>query len=156
MRRLESARIEQALEGSVRRISKQTRPVSRSATRVDPDLPAASTLFVAVVHSLDGVRFVTAADSRRELVLRLAEYVRRWGDHVLHKEHARHLRSLLARREMEAAVELYFGLVGERWDDEWLVTTVVTMDGRREAAAVVGEVALTEALRGRASLRDAS
>lgn len=140
----------------MKRISKHTRPATRTSPRVKPDSAAAGTLFVAVVHSLDGVRFVAAADSRRELVMRLAEYVRQWGDHVLHQEHARHLRSLLARGEMEAAVELYFGLVGERWDDEWLVTTVVTTGARREAVAVVGEVALVEALHDRPRLRDAS
>jgi hypothetical protein len=98
-------------------------------------------LYVAVVHAVDGVRFTTAAASRRELVHRIAEYVQRWGGYVLRPDHARHLRGLLARGEWEAAVELYFGVVGKRWDKEWLVTAVV--DGResRNAAAELGEIA---------------
>jgi hypothetical protein len=111
---------------------------------------------MAVVHAADGVRFATAAGTRRELIKRLAEYARQRGDHVLRPDHARHLRGLLARRELEAAVELYFGLVGERWDEEWLVTAIVTTDERRDVVAVAGEVALPDALDGRPRLRDAS
>ena len=97
--------------------------------------------FVAVVHAADGVRFATAADSRTELVRRLAEYVARRAAHVLHAEHARHVRGLLARGEPEAAVEAYFGLVGERWDDEWLVTAALMRDAWWDVTAALDTVA---------------
>ena len=113
-------------------------------------------LFVGVVHAADGVRYSAAAGSRKELIQRLAEYARQRGDHVLLPDHARHLRNLLARRELEAAVELYFGLVGERWDEEWLVTAVVNPAVDGQIAAVLGEVALGDALDERPLLRDAS
>lgn len=108
-------------------------------------LGAEPALFVAIVHAEDGVRFTATADSRRTLVHRIAEYVHRWGGYVLRPDHARHLRALLARGEWEAAVELYFGLVGKRWDKEWLVTAVVPLDAQRDAVAVLGEVAVKEA-----------
>ena len=101
----------------------------------------ASALYVAVVHAVDGVRFTAAAGSRRELIHRIAEYVQQWGGYVLRPDHARHLRGLLARGEWEAAVELYFALVGKRWDKEWLVTAVASADDPRKAAAELGEVA---------------
>jgi hypothetical protein len=113
-------------------------------------------LFVAVVHSADGVRFATTARTRRGLIRRLAEYARQRGDHVLSPDHARHLRGLLGRRELEAAVEVYFGLVGERWDDEWLVTAVLAPGDHRSIEAVVGEVALVDTFDERPRLRDAS
>jgi hypothetical protein len=99
-------------------------------------------LFLAVVHADDGVRFMTVASSRRDLVHRVAEYVRKWGGYLLRPDHARHLRSLLLRGESEAAVELYFALVGKRWDKEWLVTAVVSTDAPEQCAAVLGEIAL--------------
>ena len=77
---------------------------------------AENAVYIAVVHADDTVRFATSAPTRSELAKRLAEYVRRWGDHVLRPDHAHHLRGLLMRGEWEAAVEFYFGLVGERWD----------------------------------------
>jgi hypothetical protein len=95
--------------------------------------------YVAVVHTVDGVRFQAAAASRRELVQRIAEYVQRWGGYVLRPDHARHLRSLLVRGECEAGVELYFALVGKRWDKVWLITTVIA-EGSAQVARV-GDVA---------------
>jgi hypothetical protein len=102
-------------------------------------------LFVAVVHADDGVRFTATANSRRILVHRICEYVQEWGVHMLQPDHARHLRNLLARGEWEAAVELYFGLVGRRWDKEWLITAVVPASAHRDVVAVLGEVAVEEA-----------
>lgn len=101
-------------------------------------------VYVAVVHAVDGVRFTASASSRRELVHRVAEYVQRWGGYVLRPDHARHLRGLLARGEWEAAVELYFGLVGKRWDKEWLVTAVVPSGRPRDGLAELGEVVALE------------
>jgi len=87
-------------------------------------------------------------------VHRIADYVRQWGGYLLRPDHARHLRGLLARGEWEASIELYFGLVGKRWDKEWLVTAVTTTDGRRNVAGVLGEVVVPEALRDSARERD--
>ena len=128
----------------------------RGLARLEQDSASSDALFVGVVHAADGVRYSAAASSRRELIQRLAEYARQRGDHALVPDHARHLRNLLARRELEAAVELYFGLVGERWDEEWLVTAVVNPAVDGHIAAVVGEVALRDALGDRPRLRDAS
>jgi hypothetical protein len=110
--------------------------------RVEQDLePAPGTVYLGVVYGADGVRLAVAAASRAELVRRLANYVRRRGDHALLPDHARHLTALLARGEQEAAVETYFGLVGERWDEEWLVTAAASADDAAEVATSVGAVA---------------
>jgi hypothetical protein len=135
-----------AQEGEVATTAKRqiSLPVNKpeSANR---RLGADSALFVAVVHAEDGVRFTATADSRQVLIHRICEHVERWGNWMLQPEHARHLRGLLARGEWEAAVELYFGLVGRRWDKEWLITAVVPASTRRDVVAVVGEVAVEEA-----------
>jgi hypothetical protein len=101
--------------------------------------------YVAVVHAEDGICLVSHAESRAELVRRLAEYVRRRAPHVLRVEHARHVRALLARGELEAAVEVYFGLVGERWDREWLVTAAVAGGAWRDVTASLDAVASARA-----------
>ena len=114
--------------------------------RAQESSDAEPALFLAVVHADDGVRFMTVASSRRDLVHRVAEYVRKWGGYLLRPDHARHLRSLLLRGESEAAVELYFALVGKRLDKEWLVTAVVSTAAPEQCAAVLGEIALPDAL----------
>jgi hypothetical protein len=83
-------------------------------------LPAVHT---ALVYALDGVRFVAAATSRRALILRVAEYVGRETNNRLWPADARQVETLLAGGAHEEAVELYFALVGKRWDDEWLLVT---------------------------------
>jgi hypothetical protein len=119
---------------------RETLPMNRpSVARRSP--AGNGTRFVAVVHAADGIRFAAVADSRLEVVRRLAEYTRRRAAHTLRPEHARHLRALLARGELEGAVEVYFGLVGQRWDKEWLVTTAVTTEDGASVAAAVGAVA---------------
>jgi hypothetical protein len=134
----------------VTRIVKRAKRERTGLARTD-SLPATNgqAMFIAVVHAADGVRFAAAAESRYELVHRIADYVRQWGGYLLRPDHARHLRGLLARGEWEAAIELYFGLVGKRWDKEWLVTAVAATDGRRGVAGVLGEVVVPEALRER-------
>ncbi len=137
------------------RSARTDRSARSGATRAE-SLPANPTqaLYIAVVHAADGVRFSAVAESRYELVHRIADYVRQWGGYVLRPDHARHLRGLLARGEWEAAIELYFGLVGKRWDKEWLVTAAATTDGRRDVAGVLGEVVVPEALRDSGHKRD--
>ena len=111
--------------------------------RISPARHAGAELFVALVHAADGVRFAEVADSRPQLVRRLADYVRRHAVHLLRADHARHVRGLLARGELEAAVEVYFHLVGERWDEEWLVTAAFASDVRHEVGAALDSVAST-------------
>ena len=127
--------------------NRESAELTSSASATAEQRQVENALYVAVVHAVDGVRFTAAAASRRDLVHRIAEYVQRWGGYVLRPDHARHLRTLLARGESEAAVELYFALVGKRWDKEWLVTAVVAADEPRKAAAELGEVTSVEDLR---------
>ena len=74
----------------------------------------------AIVHSADGVRFVTTATSADAVVSRLADYVRERCDHVLWADTAREVRALLGIGNLDAAITLYFERVGDRWDDERL------------------------------------
>jgi hypothetical protein len=122
-----------------RTIEEPGRTVAKGSKLI-PRRESANATYVAVVHTVDGVRFQATATSRRDLIHRLAEYVQRWGGYVLRPDHARHLRGLLLRGEWEAAVELYFALVGKRWDKEWLVTTVVVAGADRPVAAELGGV----------------
>jgi hypothetical protein len=121
--------------------SSAARAIGTVATHSVVEPPtAARTLRIAIVHAWDGVRFAAAAASRAELVRRLADHVRRRAPHTLWPADARHVRSLLARGELEAAVEVYFGRVGERWEQEWLVTTAIVVtddlaDGGARAVA---------------------
>ena len=80
-------------------------------------------VLVAVVCTRDAVRFATAATSRRELVERVADYVRTHAPEQLWPAQASEVARLLDDNLLEPAIESYFSLVGERWDDEWLVTT---------------------------------
>ena len=77
----------------------------------------------AVVYALDGVRFVAAAPSRRALMRRVADYVQRHAAEKLWADDARYVHQLVAGSAHEEAVELYFALVGQRWDEEWIVLT---------------------------------
>jgi hypothetical protein len=84
-------------------------------------------LHVAVVYGPNDVRYVTAAESRAALAVRLADYVRRHAENQLWPDDARRLRSLLAAHRFEAAVEHYFASVGGRWDEERLVIESVDL-----------------------------
>ena len=56
-----------------RRDPGRSNPVLR---HIKPAGPAGAETFAAVVHAPDGIRLAAMADSRAELVRRLAEYVR--------------------------------------------------------------------------------
>jgi hypothetical protein len=88
--------------------------------------------FCAVVHGVDAIRFGATARSRDELTSRLADYVAERLDDQLWAGDAACVRALLADGQREAAIAAYFAAVGQRWDEEWLVTTVV--DARAGAA----------------------
>ena len=90
-------------------------------------------LHVAVVYGPNDVRYVTAAESRAALAVRLADYVRRHAENQLWPDDACRLRRLLAARRFEAAVEHYFASVGGRWDEERLVIESVDLGPRRDA-----------------------
>jgi hypothetical protein len=122
-----------------------TRVLRTAGGPADETSAAEATIFIAVVHAADGVRFTAAVPSRRELVAQLAGYTRRRAAHVLEPDHARHFRALIAREELEGAVEVYFGLVGARWDKEWLVTTACTAADCPPISARVGAVAVEPA-----------
>ena len=93
-------------------------PTLRRGTAEDAVFPAPHT---AVVYAIDGVRFVAAATSRRALLRRVAQYVERHAGDRLWANDARRVHHLLDVAAHEEAVELYFALVGERWDEEWIV-----------------------------------
>ena len=141
--RRSAARTNRRSGGPVPRIAEREITIT-SGTDDARESASEQAVFVAVVHAVDGVRFTAAAPSRRELVHRVAEYVQRWGGYVLRPDHARHLRGLLARGEWEAAVELYFAVVGKRWDKEWLVTAALPSGRPREGLAELGEVVALE------------
>ena len=99
-------------------------------------------IFVAVVLGRDGVRFTAAAPTRAALAARIGGYARRQARHQLWSPESEHVLRLLDDGKIEAAIEMYFGLVGSRWDEEWLVTTCVaaTPDWTGEADASVGAI----------------
>ena len=88
--------------------------------------------YIAAVAAADGIRFATTAATRGELVSRLAEYVRDHARVQLWPADALRVRALLHLGDAEGAVAHYFARVGERWDEEWLITGVVE-SGRSEA-----------------------
>ena len=99
-----------------------------SATRAEAGLPGGgdpAALHVAVVHTVNAVHLIAAAASRPALIARLGDYVRRRAGSQLWPHDARRLRRLLSKGQVDEAIELYFASVGERWDEERLVTSVV-------------------------------
>lgn len=102
----------------------------------------AHSTFVAIVHGHDGVSFTAIAPTRTALMTMLTSYVRRQAGHQLWAAASELVLRLLERGETEAAIETYFGLVGSRWDEEWLVTARVpaTSDPASDVAASVGAV----------------
>jgi hypothetical protein len=77
----------------------------------------------AIVYALDGTRFVAAATSRRALMRRVVGYVERRAEQALWEADALRVHQLLADGAHEEAVELYFAVVGQRWDEEWILIT---------------------------------
>jgi hypothetical protein len=88
----------------------------------------------AIVHSADGVRFVTSGVCPEAVVSRLADYVRERCDHVLWADAASRVRAMLDVGNLYAAITLYFERVGERWDDERLELVTVEHDRARWAS----------------------
>lgn len=84
---------------------------------------------MAVVHSPDGIRFVTTGRSRDAVVARLAVYVRDRCPDMLSPAAGHRVGDLLATGQLHAAVRMYFAHVGERWDDEFLALFRAERDG---------------------------
>ena len=100
-------------------------------------------LFVAVVHTIDTVRFVAVSTLRAELLRQLAHYAAQRGPDALRAADADRLRALLADGEPEAAVAHYFATVGQRWDEEWLVTARVDVDALADPVLTLRRSAAT-------------
>lgn len=99
-------------------------------------------LHVAIVHGVDGIHYVVAADSAAALTSEIALYVERESGVQLYPEDARAVMRMLADGEDEKAVRFYFERVGARWDREWLTKDVVTVargrSGRRDVIPLFG------------------
>jgi len=77
--------------------------------------------FTAVVLDADGVRFVAAAHSQRELEAQVVDYIHeRCDPYVLWPRVAANVRELIARDRKSAAIAADFANVGQRWDPERL------------------------------------
>ena len=90
--------------------------------------------YIAAVAAPDGIRFTTTAETRDELVSRLADYVRENARVQLWPGDALRVRAFLHLGDLEAAVAHYFARVGERWDEEWLVAAQVVESGEMPLA----------------------
>ena len=86
------------------------------------DVPKESEL-TAVIHAVDGVRFIATARHADALAAQIVGYIRERCDHVLWPNCARTVHTLLADGNVHAAIALYFARVGERWDEEYLDVT---------------------------------
>jgi hypothetical protein len=76
--------------------------------------------FTATIRASDGVRF-TATSATRELLMReIAAYVVSRCDYVLWAADACRVHAFIDTGEPDAAINLYFARVGERWDEERL------------------------------------
>lgn len=82
-------------------------------------------LHVALVASLDGLRFTAVDRSAEGLLQRLSEYVAANAHTGLWPDSARRVRLLLTQSDSAAAIQHYFDRVGDRWDPEYLHREVV-------------------------------
>jgi hypothetical protein len=92
------------------------------------DGSARAAAITAIVHSADGVRFVTTGAGAEAVVSRLADYVGQRCDDVLWADAASQVRAMLDVGNLYGAITLYFERVGERWDDEHLELVGVEHD----------------------------
>jgi hypothetical protein len=82
--------------------------------------PIYNSSFTAVVHAIDGVRFVASAPSPEGLAAQIVGYVAERCEFVLWPRIAAQVRALIDAANHSAAIALYFAHVGERWDEERL------------------------------------
>ena len=105
-------------------------PVSGRDSRVLPTPEVlgkmdAESIYVAAVIATDGIRFATAGHTRDEVLSAVATYVRERSAVQLWPDRARLVRDYLDRGECEAGIGAYFATVGDRWDQEWIITMEV-------------------------------
>jgi hypothetical protein len=91
-----------------------------------PSLPMRDTelRFTATIHAPDGVRFTAASATPELLIGEIAAYVVSRCDYVLWAEDACRVRAFIDAGDPDAAINLYFARVGERWDEERLELAV--------------------------------
>ena len=94
--------------------------------RADTVRPAT---FVAVVHDSDRVVFTASTLTRASLIDAIAEFVARNASVLLWAKDATRVQRLLRYGDAEAAIHHYFACVGDRWDNQWLVTSAVSGSG---------------------------
>ena len=92
-----------------------------------------ATLYVSIVCAIDGARFASVGTSRQECLAQVASYVAEQAERQLRPPWASRVHELLAAGDAATAVAEYFRHTGERWDREWLVTTLLTPDPRSTA-----------------------
>jgi len=80
--------------------------------------------FTAVIHDATCVLFTASAGTRAALIDQVAEYVRRSATDLLWRADSSHVETLIRNGQPETAIEHYFACVGQRWDNQWLVTSV--------------------------------
>ncbi len=85
-------------------------------------------LHISIVSAVDGPRFAAVAASEQECLAQVAAYVAEQAAGELWPPCAHRVHGLLAAGDMAGAVAEYFRHSGERWDTEWLVTTVLGLD----------------------------
>lgn len=78
------------------------------------------TVCVAIVHSSDGIHFVSTGPEEAALA-EVGDYIRSRAEHQLWPDDAAQLARLLEQGRVRDAVEFYFARVGKRWDHEYLV-----------------------------------
>ncbi len=90
-------------------------------------------LYVSIVCAADGARFATVAPSEQECLAQIASYVAEQAARQLWPPSVLRIQDLLATGDAAGAVAEYFRHAGERWDREWLVTTLLDPDPRSTA-----------------------
>ena len=102
-------------------------------------------LYVSIVSSSDGARFVSVAANEKECLAQIASYVAEQAAPQLWPATAQHVHELLAAGDTAAAVAEYFRHTGERWEREWLVCASLNRDPHK--AAWSGAIPLPELAR---------
>lgn len=75
-------------------------------------------LYALVVFTADEVQLLTACTSREAAMRQLARYVRERAAYKLHGGERLRVHRLLDEDRVREAVDLYFSLIGARWDRE--------------------------------------
>jgi hypothetical protein len=91
--------------------------------RLEPSVAhrAGTPLLVAVVHTVDSIRFIAVAPGEAALLPQVASYVAANANDRLWMADALSVHALLATRDFEAAVRTYFTATDTPWDRDWLV-----------------------------------